>query len=126
MNTLRFALLLGLVVSAGCQSRPAHEGYVSPYPKGSIVAVSPRLEGDAIKHLKNYLKQQYGSADFVIIARSSKGKVEDLIIDSKGRLWSGTINEIWEVQNAGVTKKHEFIMYPDGNGGNFVGFKEAE
>lgn len=119
-------LLVALLFAGGCQSRPAHQGYISPYPKGSMVAASPRLEADAIKHLRNYLNQKYGKPDFEIISRSPKGESESLIIDSKGRLWRGTINEIWVVRSGGVTRKHEFIMYPDGKGGNFVGFKEAK
>ena len=126
MNLQVATLLFIVALLAGCQSRPSFEGYVSPYPKGSIVAVSPRLESDAVKHLKNCLNQKYGSSEFEIVSRSSKGNVEDLIIDNRGRLWKGTINEIWEVRNAGATRKHEFIMYPDGKGGNYVGFKEAE
>lgn len=119
-------LLLIIALFAGCQSGPSFQGYVSPYPKGSAVAISPSLEHDAIKSLRKYLDQKYGSDEFEIISRTSKGTVEDLIIDNRGRLWKGTINEIWEVRAAGLTGKHEFIMYPDGKGGNYVGFKEVK
>jgi hypothetical protein len=125
---MRFVVLtVAALVLASCASTdsgPSFAGYQSPYPKGSAVAVSPELEGDAIRSLKRYLRQQYGTEEFEILARESVGKMKEFIIDGKGRLVAGELHEIWTVKHSGRVVKHEFIMFPDGKRGNFVGFRE--
>ena len=121
--------LLATAVLAGCQSasmsdsRPAFSAYQSPYPKGSGVAISKILEDDAIRSLKLFLKQRRGSDSFEIVARESSGPKE-FLVDGKGRLAGGYLHEIWTIRHGGEVKKYEFIMYPDGKGGNTVGFKD--
>ena len=84
------------------------------------------MEGDAIRSLQKYLKKQYGVETFEIIARRPLGQLKKLIIDNKGRLVIGEIHEIWTINIFEKMTEHEFIMYPDGKGGNYVGFREYE
>lgn len=122
--------LLGCATFTGCQSNPAADAqpafasYQSPYPKGGGVAISPSLEEDAIRSLKKYLHQQYGSDSFEIIAREMLGPAKEFLIDGKGRLVAGELHEVWTLKLSGKVLKLEFIMFPDGKRGNTVGFKE--
>ena len=99
-------------------------GYRSPYPKGSGVAISPVLEEDAVRSLKQYLKQQYGAETFEILARESIAPAKEFAIDAQGRLVAGELHEVWTIKHSGKVVKLEFIMFPDGRRGNTVGFKE--
>jgi len=122
--------LLATAVLAGCQSAttanpgPAFAAYRSPYPKSSGVAISRVLEEDAIHSLKVYLKQKRGSDSFEIVERKSFGAAKDFFVDGKGRLVGGSLHEIWTIRHASEVRKYEFIMFPDGQGGNTVGFKD--
>lgn len=124
------AIILVSAALGGCQStatqdnQPAFASYQSPYPQGSGVAISPVLEEDAIRSLKQYLKQQYGTEAFEILARESIGPAKDFAIDGKGRLVAGQLHEIWTIKHSGKVVKLEFIMFSDGRRGNTVGFKE--
>lgn len=124
------AIILVSAAFTSCQStatpdgQPAFASYKSPYPKGSGVAISPVLEEDAIRNLKQYLKQQYGTDTFEILARESIGPARDFAIDGKGRLVAGQLHEIWTIKHSEKVVKLEFIMFPDGRRGNTVGFKE--
>ena len=128
-NPAILGLLFLCATLSGCQSSggsraPAFSGYESPYPKGSAVAISPALERDAIRSLQSYLRKQYGDDRFEITARRTLGPRQEFIIDSKGRMVSGDLHEVWTINIFGKMTEHEFIMYPDGKGGNFVGFRE--
>ena len=125
-------MVLVCAAFSGCQSttpandQPAFAGYQSPYPKGSGVAISPLLEEDAIRSLKQYLKQKFGDDAFEILARESIGVAREFAIDAQGRLVAGELHEVWTIKHAGKVMKLEFIMFPDGRRGNTVGFKEYD
>ena len=122
--------ILATVALSGCQSAstanagPAFAAYKSPYPRGSGVTISKRLEDDAIHSLKIFLKQKRGNDSFEIVARETVGPAMDFFVDGKGRLVGGRLHEIWTIRQGGEVKKYEFIMFPDGSGGNTVGFKD--
>ena len=126
LGLLSFCALFSACSSIAPYREPAFSGYESPYPKGSAVAISPAMERDAIRSLQAYLRKQYGDDRFEITARRSFGPLKSFIIDSKGRLVSGDLHEIWTIDIFGTLTEHEFIMYPDGKGGNYVGFREYE
>jgi len=100
--------------------------YKSPYPGNSGVTISATLEKDAITSLRAYLKRLHGSAQFEIIDRQSLEAKPEFIIDGLGRLVAGTLHEVWTIKRGDQTEKLEFIMYPDGQLGNTVGFRPYE
>ena len=124
LATLLCAALSGCSNNAGANRRPAFSAYQSPYPKGSGVAISPILEEDAIRSLKIYLKQKHEDDSFEIISRAPLGQARDFMIDEKGGLVAGALDEIWTINQSGRISKYEFIMYSDGKRGNTVGFRE--
>jgi hypothetical protein len=124
----RKTLILAAIALSSCQSvstpnsKSNFMNYVSPYPKDSIVSTSKSLEDDAIRGLKLYLKDVFGSDTFEIIERSSVDEKLEIYTDQRGRLRFGNIHEIWTIKHSGAVHKHHFFMYPDGKGGNFVVF----
>jgi hypothetical protein len=118
---LILVVLGGLVVAA--KEDKGLPKYDSPYPPQSGVAISRTLEQDAIKSLKLFLKKQYGKAEFEILARRTIGEMK-FAVDGKGRLILGQLHEVWTIRRAGAKLDLEFIMVPDGKGGNTVGFRE--
>jgi hypothetical protein len=134
MSVPRYCLLIvGIavwMVLVGCQGpqpapdKPAFSEYQSPYPKGSGVAISPALEADAIRSLRQYVKQQYGVDKFEIVARASLGPAQPFSIDGAGRLVAGSLHEVWTVMVSGRRVELEFVMISDGRRGNTVGFRE--
>ena len=128
-RTLQLSILISCLWLVGCETtsnRPAFAGYKSPYQGNSGVSVSPALEQDAIKSLRAYLKQVYGSTDFEIIDRKALGEIKGFVIDGRGRLVTGSLHEVWTIRRGDKVEQLEFIMFSDGNRGNTVGFKEYE
>jgi hypothetical protein len=127
INIFKLLLLTSLIFFYSCAKvvKPEFENYQSPYPGNSGVAISEVLERDAINSLKVFLNQKYGDDSFEIISRNVDDEIKGFLIDEKGRLVEGKLRETWLIKQKGEFYKLEFIMYSDGNLGNYCGFKES-
>jgi hypothetical protein len=67
--------------------------------------------------LKAKIKERYDCENFTIDKVEKNGGDSDLAIDSDGRLWQGSIAELWTLNVCGSQKNLGIVVTPDGKGG---------
>jgi hypothetical protein len=82
-----------------------------------------------LNHLENLalsrkILQSYKCDQFSIDKTEKTGGDTSLAIDKDGRLWKGTIAEMWHLTVCGSPKKFGIVVTPDGKGGCFVAIGE--
>jgi len=92
-----------------------------PIPMKSAVML-PRDSAVLMAHavysqLKAKIKERYDCDNFTIDKIEKTGGDSDLAVDADGRLWQGTIAELWTLNVCGSQKNLGIVVIPDGKGG---------
>lgn len=82
-------------------------------PRGSTVLMAHAV----YSQLKAKIKERYDCDNFTIDKVEKSGGDSDLATDSDGRLWQGTIAELWTLNVCGSQKNFGIVVTPDGKGG---------
>lgn len=82
-------------------------------PRGSTV----RMAHAVYSQLKAKIKERYDCENFTIDKVEKSGGDSDLAIDADGRLWQGTIAELWTLNVCGSQRNLGIVVTPDGKGG---------
>lgn len=115
----RIALMFFVIVLYGCSSTPKL-GENTGVPGDSITTISPYLLSDAITNITEWVRDNY-DCDSIEVANTEWISQEgEILMDDKGRLFSGTISEKWTIAHCNVQTKLAIIFTPDGKGGSYV------
>lgn len=129
MKQTHLLVLCAIIAIAGCKSvSPSPPLAPPPVPMNSAVMLpkgSTVLLGQEVySRLKSTITNKYSCKQFSIDSVEKTGGSEDLAIDGSGKLWKGTIAEMWHLTVCGTQKNFGVVVTPDGHGGAFVAIAE--
>lgn len=113
-----------MIVVFVCSVLISDVALASDLPGNSFANFSKPVRKDFEKNIKQYMKQKHACSTFQV--KDTRGVKEEgeILVDAKGRLFSGVISEEWDLLACGKPLTLVLVVSPDGAGGTFVAIAE--
>jgi hypothetical protein len=95
-------------------------------PGVSLVRHATALRKDALRNLALFAKKKYKCSSIRVVDTKHEKDDGEILLDRKGRLFSGVVSERWSVWLCGEIRALALVFRPDGKGGSYISIAEVE
>ncbi len=124
---MRLIAVIGFILAfSACKTTGPKLGDDTGIPGDSIATISPALSSDAKRNISEWLNVNYSCEQFTLLDTNKVKSEGKILMDSEGRLHSGTISEQWLIKACGIQRSIGMVFAPDGKGGNYISIVDFE
>jgi hypothetical protein len=95
-------------------------------PGVSLVNHAAALRKDALGNLGLFAQKEYGCGSVSVLDTKNERVDGEILVDGKGRLFSGVVSERWAVDMCGELRNLALVFRADGKGGSYVEIAKVE